>query len=66
MLSAAEAELGGIFINAQEAVPAIVTLEELCHKQPKTHMQIDNSTAVGVANSNIQPRWTKSMEMRFH
>ena len=29
-------------------------------------MQIDNSTAVGVANSKIQPRRTKAMDMRFH
>ena len=29
-------------------------------------MQIDNSNAVGVVNSNIQPRRTKAMDMRFH
>ena len=46
MSSAAEAELGAMFINAREAVPARITLEELGHKQPRTPMQIDNSTAV--------------------
>ena len=66
MSSAAEAELGAMFINAREAVPARITLEELGHKQPKTPMQIDNSTAVGVVNNNIQPRRTKAMDMRFH
>ena len=66
MSSAAEAELGAMFINAREAVPARITLEELGHKQPRTPMQIDNSTAVGVVNSNIQPRRTKAMDMRFH
>ena len=66
MSSVAEAELGAMFINAQEAVPARITLEELGHKQPKTPMQIDNSTAVGVVNSNIQPRRTNAMDMMFH
>jgi hypothetical protein len=34
MSSAAEAELGGLFINAKTAVPIRTTLEELGHKQP--------------------------------
>ena len=66
MSSAAEAELGAMFINARKAVPARIMLEELGHKQPRIPMQIDNSTAVGVVNSNIQPRRTKAMDMRFH
>ena len=66
MSSAAEAEVGAMFINAREAVPCRKTLEEMGHKQPRTPMQIDNSTAVGVANKNIQPRRTKAMDMRFH
>ena len=66
MSSAAEAELGAMFINAREAVPCRKTLEEMGHKQLRTPMQIDNSTAVGVANKNIQPRRTKAMDMGFH
>ena len=66
MSSAAEAELGAMFINAKEAVPARKTLDEMGHKQPRTPMQVDNSTAVGVSNNNIQPRRTKAMDMRFH
>jgi len=66
MSSAAEAELGAMFINAREAVPCRKTLEEMRHKQPRTPMQIDNSTAIGVANKNIQPRRTKAIDMRFH
>jgi hypothetical protein len=45
MSSAAEAELGGLFINAKTAVPIRTTLEELGHKQPPTPIQTDNSTA---------------------
>jgi hypothetical protein len=29
-------------------------------------MKMDNSTALGVVNSNIQPRQTKAMDMRFY
>jgi hypothetical protein len=66
MSSAAEAELGALYINAREAIPQRQVLEEMGHKQPPTPMQTDNSTALGVVNNNIQPRRTKAMDMRFH
>ena len=66
MASAAEAELGALFINAQKAVPIRQTLEELGHKQPPTPVQTDNSTAHGVITNKIQPKATKPMDMRFH
>ena len=66
MSSAAEAELGALYINAREAVPMRQLLEEMGHKQPKTPIETDNSTALGVVNNNIQPRRTKAMDMRFH
>ena len=36
------------------------------HKQPKTPVQTDNSTAEGLINNKIQSKRTKSMDMRFH
>ena len=42
------------------------TLEELGHKQPRTPMWTDNSTAIGVVSNKIQPKQTKAMDMRFH
>ena len=66
MSSAAEAELGALYINACEAVPQCQLLEEMGHHQPKTPMQTNNSTALGVVNNNIQPRQTKAMDMRLH
>jgi hypothetical protein len=66
MSSAAEAELGALYINACKAVPQCQTLAEMGHKQPPTPMQTDNSTALGVVNNNIQPQCTKAMDMRFH
>ena len=66
MSSAAEAELGALFINAKTAVPMRKTLEELGHPQPPTPVQTDNSTAYGVINNKIQPKATKAMDMRFY
>jgi hypothetical protein len=66
MSSAAEAELGALYINAHEAVPQRCTLEEMDHKQSLTSMQTNNTTAVGVVNNNIQPKCTKAMDMRFY
>jgi len=56
MSSAAEAELGALYINAHETVPQRQVLEEMGHPQPPTPMQTDNSTALGIFTSNIQPR----------
>ena len=66
MSSAAEAELGALYINTREAVPLRHLLGEMGHKQPPTPIQTNNSTALGVVTNNIQPRRTKAMDMRFY
>jgi hypothetical protein len=66
MSSAAEAELGALFINAKEAVYIRQILAKMGHPQPPTPIQTDNSMAEGVINNKIQPKRTKSMDMRFH
>ena len=66
MSSAAEAELGALFINCREAVPARHTLEEMGHKQPPTPMQTNNTTALGVVTNNIASKRLKSMDMKLH
>eukprot|EP00804_Cyclotella_cryptica_P028359 CCRYP_016427-RA/>CCRYP_016427-RA protein AED:0.05 eAED:0.03 QI:0/0/0/1/1/1/2/0/1237 len=66
MSSAAEAELGALYINAREAIPIQHLLTELGHTQPPTPIQIDNSTALGVVTNTIQSKRTKAMDMRFH
>ena len=53
MSSSAEAELGSLFINFKEDIPARQALEEMGHKQPPTPMQTDNTTAHGVVTKNI-------------
>jgi hypothetical protein len=66
MSSAAEAELGALYINACKAVPQCQTLAEMGHKQPQTPMQTDNTTALGIVTNNIQPQRTYAMDMQFH
>ena len=66
MSSAAEAELGTLYINCREAIPARHTLIKMGHPQPPTPVQTDNTTALGVVNNTIASRRTKAMDMRFH
>ena len=40
--SAAEAELGALFINSKESIPARQSLEEMWNTQPLTSIQTDN------------------------
>ena len=66
MQTAAEAECGGLYMNAKEAVPMRVTLEELGHPQPATLMRTDNSTADGIMNKTVEQKQSKSMDVRFY
>jgi hypothetical protein len=67
MSSTAEAELEVLYINARDAVPQQqTTLEEMGHKQPPTPIQTNNATVLGIVNNNIQPKCTKTMDMRFN
>jgi hypothetical protein len=65
MSSAAEAEIGSVFINAKEGAVLRTTLEELGHPQPPTPIETDNTTATGYSNGtnkqinkNAQKPWT--------
>jgi hypothetical protein len=52
--SAAEAKLGALFLNAQEAKVIRICLEELGHHQPPTPIHINNTTTVGTINNTIK------------
>ena len=66
MYLAAEAEIGAMYVNAREAVPARQSLNEMGHRQPRTPMQTDNKAAHSVVTNNVHPKRTKEMDMRFH
>ena len=63
--SAAEAELGSLFLNTKEARIVRLTLAELGHPQPPTPIHIDNTTAVGIVNNTIKRQRSRAMEMRY-
>ena len=51
--SAAEAELGALFLNIKEGKVSRLALRELGHRQPPT-VHCKNSTAVGIANDTVK------------
>ncbi len=65
MSSAAEAEVGALYINCRETIPARHTLKFMGHPQPPTPMQTDNTTALGIVNNNIIKK-LKAMDMKYH
>ena len=64
--SAAEAEIGGVYHNAQSNIPMRIVLQALGHTRPPTPIKIDNSTANGIMNGNIYQRRSKSWDMRYY
>jgi hypothetical protein len=51
---AAEAELGALFLNAQETKIMQVVLTELGHPQPPTPIHINNTTTVSIVNNTVK------------
>jgi hypothetical protein len=66
MSSAAEAELGALYLNTKKTAYLQQILAKMSHPQPWTPIQTNNSTAEGVIHHKIQPKQTKAMDMHFH
>ena len=64
--SAAEAELAGLFYNAQQIMHIRSLLKALGHPQPPTPLKTDNSTAIGFAYDNITQKRSKSWDMNYY
>jgi len=52
--SAAEAELGALFLNCKEGKILRLILKELGHPQSATPVHCDNKTAVSIASNTIK------------
>ena len=63
--SAAEAELGALFMCAKEGRIYRLTLQELGHPQPPTPLHCDNATAVGITNGTVKKQRSRSMEICY-
>jgi len=65
--SAVEAEYISLYFNAKTGIPMPHTLIEICHPQPPTPLQTDNTTEVGIlANDTIKQKCSKSLDMRWY
>jgi hypothetical protein len=62
---AAEAELGALFLNAQQAKVLRLTFPELGHPQPPTPIYIDNTTTIGIVNNTIKCQHSCAMEIQY-
>ena len=65
MTPAAGTELGALYINTRQAIPARRLLEEMGHKRPATPTQTDNITALGFVTKNLNPKSTKFEDMNY-
>ena len=66
MSSAAEAEMGSLYINAKEAIPIRQDLNEMGHKQSPTYLETDNTTAYGILTKTLKPKLSRAFDMMFH
>jgi hypothetical protein len=67
MSSAAEAEVGVLFLKAREGPVLGNTLDgPLGHAQPGTPLQTDNSTTDGIIYRTVNQQRSKAIEMRFY
>jgi hypothetical protein len=63
--SAAESELVALFVTAREMIPHRQTHISMGWPQPKSPIEMDDSTAAGVTNETIVLFRAKMMDMRF-
>jgi hypothetical protein len=64
--SVAEAELGGLFTNAQTGKRMRTMLAEMGWPQGKTRIECDNSCAVGIANKTSRVRKSAAMDNNYN
>ena len=65
MSSAAEAEIGALYLNSRQAIPARTCIIKMGHLQPPTPVQTDDMTALCFVLKNLQLKATKSIDMKF-
>ena len=63
--SAAEAELGALFLNIKEGRVLQLTLAKIVHPHLPTPIHCYNATAVGNANETVKKHRSRPMEMRY-
>ncbi len=54
VVASAEVKLGALSLNCKESMIFHLTLEEFCHSQPKTSINCNITTAVGITNNTVK------------
>ena len=65
ILSAAEVEIGALYMNTRQLLTLRVTCKKLGHPQPATPIQIDNNTANGIINGTFNQARSKAIDIRY-
>ena len=63
--SAAEAELGSLFLNTQETVKLRIALQEIGHTQHPKPIHTDNTTATSIIHKTIKQQRSRAKNMRY-
>ena len=66
MASAMEAEIEGLYMNAQLAIKFCQILVDMGHPQQPTLMQTDSQSAHGLTKVTMKQKRSKAIDMRFH
>lgn len=66
MASALEAEMAGLYMNAQGKFPTRHALEALAHHQTPTHLKTDNSTSFSFIDNCIKQRKSKTWVVQWN
>ena len=64
MASEAEAKIGALFMNAQEAAGICTCLKAMGFPQPATVMKTDDITANGIINNTMKQKRSKAIDMQ--
>ena len=65
MASAVEAEVAGLFMNTNKAIPIRYRLIKMGHPQPPTPLKTDNTTAQGVLTEKFRHKSSKPIYMQL-
>ena len=65
VVSAAKAEVLGLFHNGQTAVPLRITLHDLGFTQPTTLIKADNYVAKDIVTATVIQKRSKATDMQF-
>ena len=63
--SAAEAELGALYLNVKQGRIIRLALEEMGHPQPPTPINCDSLTTTGIVNGTVKRQRSRSMEKNY-